>query len=575
MTVKSKLWSLFFITCLICPRVFAANLLQVYNDALKNDPTFRAAHSTYLSAVQLIPQARANLLPGLLGTARIGHDRIIQRPVGLTLPSNTNSHEYLVTLTQPVFDLGSIAGLRQAKASVKAAAATYFAAAQDLLLRVSVAYFNVLQAEDSLRFTVAEKKANKHQLEQAQLRFKVGLDAITSVYDAQAAYDGTVAAEIGANNDVKNAREALREITANYYESIDPLKENFPLRNPNPNNIDVWVQTTTQHNNNVIAARYLSRAARDNIGVSVAQHLPVVDVFGEYQNNDSLRGGFSSNDTQSVGGGVAVTFPLYQGGRVLADTRKSQHDYETALANLDASYKNSIANTRQFFNNVVSGLSKVKADQQAVKSALSSVESNRAGYRVGTRTIVDVLLVQRDLYDKERIQAQDTYQYINSLLSLRNSAGLLSVTDLAEINTWLCSPTSYSRTERFNSDDYSSQYKPVTKSSTTKLKDEALAIAGKNIVSKQQRKNTLLKSTNAVKQKSSTAFRIGSYVALHDALPQLVSAKLHQKTVAPLNPLAKIQQPTRNQTQNKSENASLDDATLRSEWSANTNTGQG
>ncbi len=547
MTVKSKLWALCCAAWLVCPAAMATDLLQSYHDSLKNDPTFRAAHSTYLSALEQVPQARANLLPGLLGTARLVRTNTFQRLAGFTLPPTyASSHEYIVSLTQPVFDMAAVAGLKQAKASVKAAAATYFAEAQALMLRVSTAYFNVLEAKDNVRFTIAEKKANKQQLEQAQQRFKVGLDAITSVYDAQAAYDGTVAAEIGTKNDVKNARESLREITGHYYDKIDPLKVNFPLRKPDPNEVEEWVQTTTKHNFTLIASRYAALASRHQIKASAAERLPVVDVVGEYQNRNPVSGVFTTNDIQSVGLGMTLSFPVYQGGKVFADTRQSQQDYETALANLDGVYKNSVVNTRQFFNNAVSGISQVKADKQAVKSARSSVESNQAGYRVGTRTIVDVLLVQRDLYDRQRIQAQDTYAYINSLLALKDSSGLLNVSDLEEVNTWLESPTAHTTSERFKHELYHSQHRPTNKSPKTRGKHYAVPTARNNISRKQKvlppsthgkqavldkfgkpiahpakqaKRNVTPKVIVKHKTKRSFAYRVGRYSAAHDTVP--------------------------------------------------------
>lgn len=432
-----------------CQFCLAADLIEVYRDALGNDPIYKAIEAKTLADKEIYPQARAGLLPAIIATADVSRNHAYKKLFPDEVPNYYGTHNYLVTLDQPLFNYTSIKEFQRSKAIVKQAAANLRAAQQDLVLRTAKAYFDVLIAQDNLRFTQGEKKAVGRQLEQAKQRYNVGLDAITSVYDAQATYDAVVAREISDQNDIINQFENLRKITGRIYPSIAHIKTTIPLLKPDPTRVESWVSSAERYNSTLQAFRYAADAAKENIGAAAGGGLPTVNIVTNYSNFNPIQSGFTGHDHSSAGVGLALNFPVFQSGLVMSQTRQAKYSYEQALSDLEANYRNATVSTRQFYNNVISGISIVQADRQTVISATSSVESNEAAYQVGTRTIIDVLLVQNRLYDAQRQLASDQYTYINDVLALKNAAGTLSTVDLEEVNTWLNATTANTTMERY------------------------------------------------------------------------------------------------------------------------------
>jgi outer membrane protein len=424
----------------------ATDLMDIYNQALQSDQVYQAAKFTRLSNREALPQSVAALLPQFIGNANTtGNKSTVLSATPSAAPTaifNTqryNSNGYTLTLTQPLFNFANWMTVSQANATAKQADATFAAAGQDLIVRVAQAYFNVLQAEDQLSYTQAQKAASAKQLDQVQERFKVGLDAITSVYDAQAQYDSAVAQEIGDQNTLQDNKEALRQLTGEYYNDVDGLKIELPLITPQPENVEQWVSTAEKHNLNYMASRYATQAARANVKINAAGHLPTVSAVGTYAKANGANTG--TTDTVSSSAGLQVTVPIFSGGLVLSQTRQAEDDYATASANMENTYRQTIVATRQKYNDVLTGISKIKADRQAIVSAQSSLDSTQESFKVGTRTIVDVLISLQNLYKVKRIYAQDEYQYINDTLALKEAAGALTANDLQAINTWLHAAT--------------------------------------------------------------------------------------------------------------------------------------
>lgn len=419
----------------------AADLMEVYNQALQSDPKFQSAYANYLAIKENVAISRAGLLPTIGGQATlkgIRNSTIIEGSSSLT--NSYQYQDYSISLTQPVFNFANWAKLKGASATAKQAQASYDAYAQDLMVRVSQAYFKVLEAADNLRFTQAEKLATAKQLDQAKQRYKVGLDAITSVYDAQASYDVIVAQEIAAQNDLVNRREELREITGVFHEDLAGLKTQLPLVTPQPANAEAWADTAKKQNFTLSAARFAVDAAKLNTKANFAGHLPTLNATASYSENsqsknDAINGLRVDNSGSSVG--LQLNVPLFTGGAVAAQTRQAQYGYQKSLADLENTYRNTLDLTRQAYNSINAYISKIKADKQAIISNESSLRSTEAAFKVGTRTIVDVLLAQKNLFYAQRSYASDQYQYINSILALKQAAGTLSPGDLQEINGWL------------------------------------------------------------------------------------------------------------------------------------------
>lgn len=436
----------------------AADLLDVSQQAFAYDPVFKAAYFNYLSIMQDLPIARADLLPALesIGTFDRVHlrnkfelpDEDPLTPAFLSGNGEFFQQFYDVTLKQPLFNYAAWKQLKSAQATVKQAQADFSAATQDLIIRVSQAYFDVLEAEDLLRFTRAEKNASYRRVEESARRYEIGLETITTVYEAQAEYDRTVANEIAGENDVINSRVALKRLTGRVYTDLARIEGEAPLIHPKPEQLASWMDTAAYQNYVILAGQYAAEAAKQNISVQRAGNFPTVDVIGNYAFNDGANivaaGGvvipvgsiarFRSNEASA---GIFARWPLIQGGRIAASARQARYDYETRLAELEDIYQMVMVDTEQSYNDVISGISLIKADRQAIISGQNSLESVEAQFRVGTRTIVDVVVAQRNLFDVQRANATDTYEYILATLQLKFGAGTLSEIDLVQINDWL------------------------------------------------------------------------------------------------------------------------------------------
>ncbi|KTD31105.1 TolC family outer membrane protein [Legionella maceachernii] len=424
----------------------ATDLLDIYQQALENDPVFKQAYSTYMSSTEAIPQARAALYPKLTVSGQVARNYENVVTADGTLISTYNSNQWTVNSSQALFNYQAWSQVQQAKASAKAAQATFNDAAQNLILRTASAYFQVLLAKDTLNFAEAKKRANKRQLDQAEQRFKVGLDAITSVYEAKAAYDQSVAQVIQSKNNQINQNENLRKLTNHLYEHLSPLRDNrIPLVRPEPDDINEWVNTGLRQNYRLFSAKYGLLAARENIKIQSASSWPTFALQGNATqthnqanvNSNSTTAFFVPSKQSNANLAIAMNFPVFQGGLVEAKTRQAQYDFQTQSQKLEQTYRDVEVNSRIAFNTIIDGISKVKADRQTIISQQNSLESTEAQFQVGTRTMVDVVNAQQRLFEAQQQLASDQYNLINSFLNLKYLAGTLNVNDLEEVNSWL------------------------------------------------------------------------------------------------------------------------------------------
>ena len=424
---------------LIQSPVIANDLVDAYSLARGSDPTYQAAIAEYRATLETKPQARSQLLPTISFSADGAtnqQDVDTDSPLGDVGKIDFESYGYSLDLNQPVFRYDRFLALKQADSEIKGAQARLDAAEQDLMIRISERYFDVLAALDDLKFANAEKKALKRQLEQAEQRFEVGLIAITDVQEARAGYDRSVATQIVAVNNVANTREALREVTGEYIELLAPLGEEMPLVSPQPEDIEEWTRRSQEQNRQVEASRQDLEVARQNIKIEKSGHLPTVDLFAS-KGFDSSGGRFGTTETDAAVIGLELNMPLFEGGLVTSRTREAHERYNQAYQELERAYREAQRQTRESYLGVISGISQVKAFQQAVVSNETALEATEAGFEVGTRTAVDVITVQRALLEALRNYARSRYDYILSILRLKQAAGTLSPEDLRAVNQWL------------------------------------------------------------------------------------------------------------------------------------------
>lgn len=430
----------------------ADNLLEVYQQAMANDPVVNRAKAQRDAAYQAIPISRANLLPQISGslgytTSTSESTQTVQGEdengdttftvVDVEVDRDTTS--WGLDLSMSIYDHSNWLGLDQAELTAEQSDATYAAAAQELIVRTVSAYLDVLRALDNVEFVKAEKRAIERQLEQTKQRFEVGLTAITDVHEAQANYDSTVAQEIVAENDLELAREALRVITGKYHGNVSVLNtERFSATAPTPSTVDEWLSIAEESNLTLLSQRLALDIAKMDIDIATSGHYPTVGLTASYgSSKSSVSSPLFSNDTpyqdsQSIGVNVAV--PIYQGGAVSAQVDRAKALFVSTSEDMVLSHRQTIQSVRSSYNDVKASISTIRALQQAVVSAESALQATEAGFDVGTRTIVDVLDSTRNLFDARRNLAGARYDFIAAIVSLKQAAGTLTSDDVENIN---------------------------------------------------------------------------------------------------------------------------------------------
>lgn len=427
----------------------AVDLLGVYELAQTNDAALRAAERRLDAAEEIPRQARATLLPTINGSASRTIGSSEPEVGGRTLPSSDVDQEnYRVSLNQSIFDDANWGQLARGRAELSTAEAEYKEAWQAFLYRVTQRYFDVLTALDSVTFANAEQTALRRQFEQAEQRFEVGLAAVTDVHEARAAFDGARARLILAENAFEDAKEALRETAGAYFENFARLIDDIPLDSPDPADAQSWVQMALQNNPQVMQQLGQLDVARADLRIARAGHLPSLGVSGSYSRNvnneftardpqTQVPIGITSFQTDGWQAQVTLNIPIFQG--FATQSRRRQAGFVLQLADevLDQAQRSVVRQTETAYRGVVAGIREVEARRQALVSANSALEATNAGFEVGTRTIVDVLLSEQRFFQAERDYSQARHQFILNQLRLKQAAGSLSEDDLSEVNALL------------------------------------------------------------------------------------------------------------------------------------------
>ena len=453
--VINKLSGMIFIALTGISPVKAQNLSETFELALQNDPVLKQAQANQLATNESRPQSIARLLPNVSANGLGSSDWLdnkkfrppLNDPNALTNPNSDYrgasqsywSFSYNLKLTQPLFHWDYWVQLSQSDNQIAQAEADYEAVFQKLMVRTAEAYFDVLSAKDTVDLILAEKHSISQQLDQAKQRFEVGLNAITDVYEAQAAFDDAIANEIEAVHNLENKKEALREIIGDNEVKLNSLGPTLPLVKPDPANIAVWSETAETNNFTVISALNKAEYSRKSIEVQRAGHLPQLDMVASYMGSDvNSTSGFRGN-TQSVG--VQLNVPIFEGGAVNSRTRQASYQYEADKENLIAVKRAVKRQVTDAYNGVVSNISRVEALKTAVTSGESAVEASEVGFEIGTRTMVEVLAEQKKLFRTKRDFLRSRYDYLINSIKLKQASSELTQNDLEQINRLLSKNT--------------------------------------------------------------------------------------------------------------------------------------
>ena len=414
----------------------AADLMQVYRDALANDAKFSAARAQYEAGQEKVVQGRAGLLPQIgLGADTTWNDADLKLKGGVSNDYTYNSNGYGVQLTQPLFRWQNWVQFKQGELQTALADTQFGIARQDLVLRVAEAYFNVLNAQDALDAVTQLRTAAAEQLELAKTSFEVGTVTITDVHEAQSRFDLASAQEIAAQNQLEVARQTLAQVIGKQPEPLAGLREGVALQRPQPENIADWVAAAESGSFGVQAQQLAREIAAREVERARAGHLPTVDIVASHGVNNRPQPSTDRSEATTIG--LQLNLPLYAGGRVSSVSREAAALRMKADADLEDARRSAALAARQSWLGVTSGMAQVKALEAARVSSLSALEANKLGYEVGVRINIDVLNAQTQLADTLQQLSRARYDTLLAQLRLKAAAGTLGEDDVAAINALL------------------------------------------------------------------------------------------------------------------------------------------
>lgn len=446
MTDRISRWGVFLIVPLClgagASTAGAESLLEAYRLALEGDPRLAAARLEHEATEQTIRQARAGLLPSVVLELEKTNERqnilSSQNAVIGTGKSRFPIDAYTLTISQPIFKLAAWERLNQAEASVKQAQALRMAAEQALMVRVSTAYLGVLAARDNLSFASAEREAVGKQLQLAEEKVKQGLTAIGGLHDARARFAQVTAREIEARNTLDDAQQALREMTGNLARHYKSVREDIPLKRPEPDDIEKWVETALAQNLSLEARRQAGQVAYQEVQKQRAGYYPTLNLVATRSNREqggTVFGGGSHIETTDLS--LKLNVPIYEGGSTSALTQEAVVRHHKALQEIEQERRAVERQGRSAFQGVVSSMSQVEALKQGVVAQTKALEVKQESFKAGLVTVLAVLDAQRDLYMAKRDYAKARYDYLLYRLRLKQTVGTLAEADMEALDRLL------------------------------------------------------------------------------------------------------------------------------------------
>ncbi len=426
-----------------------ADLLDIYRQARANDPVLAQADAQRLAIGEGVPLAAAALLPQISGSMSLqqsdnsaGSNQ--SGNGGLDTPGgHIRTRSESLSLDQTIFNLPDIANLRAAKSTANAQDAAYTAAEQELFIRVASAYFQVLTDEDEVVYAKANEDAFKKEYDQAQAQYQVGLAAITNVYQADSFYQAARTQTVTAENTLANDKQALTQITNHPVENLEKLREDLPLDPPVPADPQAWVTQALDTNPSILSQKYNLEAAEHDVTAARAARLPTISASvsrgrtTSWLENSNFGNIDSGNGRIGTTVGVFLSVPIFSGGSIHAHVKQSIYQRDSAQDALEIQRRQIVANTLNSYRAVLAAISQVQSSKAAVASGQKALDATRAGYQVGTETILDVLTAIQTLTSAESSYSQARHALVLDKLLLKQAAGTISYKDLQAVNALL------------------------------------------------------------------------------------------------------------------------------------------
>ncbi|HEY3326350.1 MAG TPA: TolC family outer membrane protein [Novimethylophilus sp.] len=423
------------------------NLMDIYRQAQANDSAWAAARSANVAAQEKLIQGKALTLPTVTINANANHSNTDLQFRGSGGSSafrfggggeSFETYGYSVNVSHPLYRKQNSIQYEESKTQVAQADEQLNIARLDLMTRTSQAYFDVLLAQVRIDLIGAQKAAITQQLEQAKANFEVGTSTITDVHEAQARYDLLIAQEITARNDYEARRRTIQSIIGQVPHRLVAAKEQLPVKIPEPQDMEQWVEIAEQQSYQLKIQQFQLQLASQEIERAHAGHLPTLDAVGGY--NDARANGSANgigSDQKNFTIGLQFQVPLYQGGAIASREREAIASQQKAKDDLEQARRTTDLQTRQAYLDVASAVAQVKANEQALVSSQSSLDSTSLGYEVGVRTSVDVLNAQQQFYSAKRDLLQARYTWLLSVIKLKAAAGVLNENDLVATTAML------------------------------------------------------------------------------------------------------------------------------------------
>jgi protease secretion system outer membrane protein len=441
--MKKLILQIMVVAGLLCPLPLYSgpiDLSSAYKKAVEYDARVRAAKADNLIYREEIGKARAQMRPNIRWSGSRGRNSTQHGYQGKFAPTDYyNTMGYGVTVRQSVFNMSNTAEYKQAKAVAAKSDAELRKEEVNLIVRITEAYCNALYAEDNLDFSMAHSRATLEQLRQAKRRFDKGFGTITEINEAQASYDLALAEGVEIVNVVEFSRRELEDYIGFYPDQLCKLApEKLVLLNPQPLNIEKWIEQAKSGNPVLAAAHQEIQIAKREVEKQRGARYPTVDLVGgknysESENNYSIG---STYDTYSIA--LQLSLPIYTGGYTSASVRQANAKWLKAMEQLSGQERGVESEVRKSYNSVISSIAQIHAYEQAVKSGEIALTGTQKGFVAGLRSNVDVLDAEWKLLTSRRDLAKSRYQYILNRLVLKQSAGTLSQSDIEEVNGWLC-----------------------------------------------------------------------------------------------------------------------------------------
>ena len=440
-----------FITTLFLAAAISASenkpqsLLDIYNLALAHDPTLASALNANQAAQELIEQSKALYRPivNFSASTNASQADIHFKGTGVPFPNGSRTfsgYQYGVEARQPIFRRQNMVQMEQMHTQVSQTDKQLHLTLQTVMLQTTLNYFQILMAQDKLTLIGAQKAAILRQLEQAKANFDVGNTTITDVNEAQSRFDWIAAEEISAMNALEISKHELETMIGEIPSNLATIKTDIKANTLNQT-LEQWLKVAEESNLNIQIQQDRATLSNQEIERSQAEHLPTVDAVVSYSEtyaNGSIYGFGSDISNGTIG--LQLQVPIYQGGAISSRVRQAVINKHKAQDDIDIIRRQTALATQMAYLNLNTSINQIKAYEQALSSSQSQLESTQTGYEVGIRTSLDVLNAQQQLFAAKRNLLEARYQYLMNIIRLKSTSGILSDTDLADINQQLQLP---------------------------------------------------------------------------------------------------------------------------------------